>query len=434
MGKQIRVGIAGLGNVGIGVVRVLSHNSDLLLSRAGRALTITAISAREKNRDRGVDLTKFDWHGNACDLARAENVDIVVELIGGDNGVAKDVVETAISNGKHVVTANKALIGHHGTNLAKAAELNKVVLAFEAAVAGGIPIVKALRDGLAANRVERLTGILNGTCNFILSNMAETGRPFAEILAEAKALGYAESDPTFDIDGIDTAHKLSILAALAFGTEVDFANVHVEGIRHISPIDIEFARELGYGIKLLGVAARVPDELGGGIEQRVHPCMVRKNAPINHVSGVFNGIEVIGDFVDTTIYEGRGAGQGPTASAVVADLVDIARGLRIPAFSLKATDLRPPNTIPMGRRVGAYYVRFMVVDRPGVFADIAAVLRDHDVSMESVLQRGRSRGERVSVVMTVHETREEAMQKGLQAIAALDSVVEPPSLIRIEDL
>jgi homoserine dehydrogenase len=432
MTQPLRIGIAGLGTVGAGVVKLLAAHRDQLAARAGRPLVVSAVSARDKSKDRGVDLDGLDWYDDARDLAAADNVDVVVELIGGEDGIAKELVEAALSGAKSVVTANKALLAHHGTALARLAESKDVSLAYEAAVAGGIPIIKALREGLAANRIERLYGILNGTCNYILTDMADSGREFGDILAEAQALGYAEADPSFDVDGIDAAHKLAILAAVAFGTEVDFTNVYVEGIRHVSPMDIEFARELGYGIKLLGVAARVPDERGGGIEQRVHPCMVPEDAPMNHVSGVFNAIEVAGDFVDTTIYEGRGAGEGPTASAVVADLVDIARGGRVPTFAVGADDLKPAETIPMGRRQGAYYVRFMVVDQPGVFADIAAALRDNAVSMESVLQRGRAPDEKVPVVMTVHETEEDAMQRCVQAIAALDAVVEPPTLIRIE--
>mgnify|MGYP002632869526 CR=1 FL=1 len=434
MTQPLGIGIAGLGTVGTGVVKVLAAHGDELARRAGRPLAIKAVSARDQGRDRGVDISGFQWVADARDLAKVEGIDVVVELIGGSDGIAAEVVEGAIAAGKHVVTANKALLAHHGTQLARAAEAADVALAYEAAVAGGIPIIKALREGLAANRIDRLYGILNGTCNYILTDMADTGRQFADILAEAQALGYAEADPSFDVDGIDAAHKLAILAALAFGTEVDFDNVYVEGIRHVSPIDIEFARELGYGIKLLGVAQRVADDAGGGIAQRVHPCMVREDAPINHVSGVFNAIEVAGDFVDTTIYEGRGAGEGPTASAVVADLIDIARGNRVATFGVAASDLKPAATIPMGMRKGAYYVRFVVVDRPGVFADIAAALRDNEVSMESVLQRGRAPGEQVPVVMTVHETREDAMQACVDAIAALGAVVEPPTLIRIEDV
>jgi len=428
MTSPLRIGIAGLGTVGAGTVAVLREHATELAVRAGRPLELTAVSARDRSKDRGIDVSGLTWHEDAAALATDPNVDVVAELIGGADGVAKSLTEAALAAGKHVVTANKALIAHHGTALARAAESNGVSLAYEAAVAGGIPIIKALREGLAANRVERLYGILNGTCNYILTNMAQSGREFADVLAEAQELGYAETDPSFDIDGVDTAHKLAILASVAFGTEVDFDGVHVEGIRHVSPVDIEFARELGYGIKLLGVAARTAD----GIEQRVHPCMVPENAPINHVNGVFNGIEVAGDFVDTTIYEGRGAGAGPTASAVVADIIDIARGNAVATFAVPADQLKPAETVAMDRHRGPYYVRLMVVDKPGVFAGIATSLGDNNVSMESVLQRGRAPGAPVPVVMTVHDSQEADMLRTLDAIAKLDAVVEAPRMIRIE--
>ncbi len=428
MTTPLRIGIAGLGTVGIGTLEVLSAHAEMFASRVSRPLTVTAVAARDWVRDRGVDLCGYECFDNAVDMAYSDDVDVVVELIGGSDGIAKDLTEAALANGKHVVTANKALIAIHGTALAMAAEEAGVTLAYEAAVAGGIPIIKALREGLVANRIDRLYGILNGTCNYILTEMEQSGRDFLDVLDEAQALGYAEADPSFDIDGIDAAHKLAILASVAFGTAVDFDGIHVEGIRHISPIDIEFACELGYGIKLLGVATRTAD----GYEQRVHPCMVPASAPINHVSGVFNGIAVDGNFVDTTIYEGRGAGAGPTASAVVADILDIACGNPVPVFGIPARNLKPAQTVDMGRHRGAYYVRLTVVDKPGVFADIAAILRDHEVSMESVLQRGRAPGEPVSVVMTLHESLEADVVNTLDAMASLDAVIEAPCMIRIE--
>ena len=428
MTTPLRIGIAGLGTVGIGTLEVLSAHADMFASRVSRPLIVTAVAARDWVRDRGVDLHGYECFDNAVDMAYGDEVDVVVELIGGSDGIAKDLTEAALANGKHVVTANKALIAIHGTALAIAAEEAGVTLAYEAAVAGGIPIIKALREGLVANRIDRLYGILNGTCNYILTEMEQSGRDFLDVLDEAQALGYAEADPSFDIDGIDAAHKLAILASVAFGTAVDFNGIHVEGIRHISPIDIEFACELGYGIKLLGVAARTAD----GYEQRVHPCMVPASAPINHVSGVFNGIAVDGNFVDTTIYEGRGAGAGPTASAVVADILDIACGNPVPVFGIPARNLKPAQTVDMGCHRGAYYVRLTVVDKPGVFADIAAILRDHEVSMESVLQRGRAPGEPVSVVMTLHESLEADVVNTLDAMASLDTVIEAPCMIRVE--
>jgi homoserine dehydrogenase len=305
-----------------------------------------------------------------------------------------------------------------------------VTLGYEAAVAGGIPIIKTLREGLAANRIERIYGILNGTCNYILTTMRQTGREFADVLADAQRLGYAEADPSFDVDGIDAAHKLAILAGLAFGCEVDIGHVHVEGIRNVSAVDIAFAEELGFRIKLLGIA-RLTEH---GIEQRVHACMVPLGTPIAHVEGVFNAVVTEGDFVGQNLCQGRGAGAGPTASAVVADLVDIARGRSQPTFGLPASELKKLAASPMARHRGAYYIRLMVVDKPGVVADVTAALRDEDVSLESMLQRARSPGEPVPVVLTTHDSEEAAMRRALDRIAALGSVVEPPHVIRIESL
>jgi len=425
---SLKVAIAGLGTVGAGTLDLLAQQAALLKQRCARTIEVTAVSARDRTRDRGVSLNGLQWFDDPCAMARESDADVVVELIGGSDGVAKAVCEAAIEQGRHVVTANKALVAHHGTALARAAEDAGVTLAFEAAVAGGIPIIKALREGLAGNAVRRVYGILNGTCNYILSSMRDSGREFDDMLAEAQSLGYAEADPGFDVDGVDTAHKLAILASVAFGVEVNFDAVHVEGIRHVSPMDIRFAEELGYRIKLLGIATTGAE----GVEQRVHPCMVPADAPIAHVEGVFNAVVTDCSAADTIVLEGRGAGAGPTASAVVADIVDIANGRRSPTFSIPARDLKPLKAVPMERHKGAYYVRLMVVDRPGVFADVAAALRDAEVSMEAVLQRGRDPGEAVPVVMTIHETRESGMVRALDDIGALNAVVEAPRLIRIE--
>ncbi len=407
--SALRIGIAGLGTVGAGVLRLLDAQRDLLAARAGRTIEVAAVSARDRAKSRGLDLSRSRWVDDPVALADDPGVDVVVELIGGEDGPAKALVERALGNGKPVVTANKALLARHGTALAHLAETKGAALAFEASVCGGIPIVKGLREGLAANRVTELHGILNGTCNYILTQMRDTGRPFADVLAEAQALGYAEADPSFDIDGIDTAHKLAILTALAFGAEVDLDSIHVEGIRHIGALDIAYAGELGYAIKLLGIARRVDDR----VEQRVHPCMVPKDAAIAAADGVYNAVVAQGDFVERVNFVGRGAGGGPTASAVVADLIDIARGCRVPGF-------------------GAYYLRLMVIDRPGVIADVAAALRDHQVSLESVLQRLRAPGDNVPVVLTTHETHEARMTAAVAQISALQAVVEPPRVIRIE--
>ncbi|GAB4236059.1 MAG: homoserine dehydrogenase [Kiloniellaceae bacterium] len=432
--------MAGLGTVGAGTLRLLQENSASISARAGRSLQVTAVCARDRNRDRGVDLSGCQWFDDPVALARDAEADVVVELIGGSDGPAKQMVETALQAGRHVVTANKALLAHHGTALAALAEGAGRTIGYEAAVAGGIPIIKGLREGLAGNRISRVYGILNGTCNYILTQMSgeagggnpQAGQDFETVLAEAQRLGYAEADPSFDVDGIDTAHKLAILTALAFGCEVDFDAVHVEGIRNVSALDVAYADELGYAIKLLGVAQQV----NGAIEQRVHPCMVAKEAPIASVSGVFNAVVADGDFVDTTLYEGRGAGAGPTASAVVADLIDIARGTVLPVFGIPAAALESRPSLPMGEHRCPYYLRLLVKDQPGVIADVAAALRDENISMESMIQRGRAEGEgeAVPVIIMTHDTLEAQIQRALARIADLEAVVEQPRLIRIVDL
>jgi len=430
MTAPLRIAIAGLGTVGAGTIKLLTTHASDLAKRCGRRIEIAAVSARDWSRDRGIDVSAYRWFDDALDLAGLPEVDVIVELIGGADGTARELLERAIARGKHVVTANKALLAHRGTALARMAEAKGVQLGYEAAVAGGIPIIKTLREGLAGNRIDRVYGILNGTCNYILTAMRETGRDFADVLADAQRLGYAEADPSFDVDGVDAAHKLSILSGVAFGCEIDFAGVHVEGIRQVSALDIAFAGELGYRIKLLGFAR--PTE--AGIEQRVHACMVPVGTSIAHVEGVYNAVVIEGDFVGRNLCEGRGAGAGPTASAVVSDLVDIARGRGQPTFSVPAAELRRLPSAPMARHRGAYYIRLMVVDRPGVIADVAAALRDQEVSLESMLQRARAPGEAVPVVLTTHETEEAAMRRALDRIAGLDSVTEPPHMIRIEAL
>jgi homoserine dehydrogenase len=428
MNSPLRIGIAGLGTVGAGVVKLLAEHGRLLSVRAGRPFKVVAVSARSKAKKRDIDLSGMRWEKDPMALATAPDIDVVVELIGGSGGVARRLVQKALASGKHVVTANKALLALHGTELAALAEKKQRNLAFEAAVAGGIPIIKALREGLAGNRVKRLYGILNGTCNYILTTMRETGRDFDVVLAEAQAAGYAEADPTFDVDGIDAAHKLAVLTGAAFGAKVDFAGVHVEGIRRVTSMDIEFAQELGYRIKLLGLAR----ETRYGIEQRVHPCMVPLDTPIAHIEGVFNAVVVEGDFVGTTMFQGRGAGQGPTASAVVADLVDVARGRHMPAFVVPAEKLATKKASPMDRHVGAYYMRLMVQDLPGVIAAVSGALAKERISLESMLQRGRSESGEVPVVLTTHETEEAAMRRALARIAKLGAVAEEPCVIRIE--
>ena len=430
MSKPVKLAIAGLGTVGAGVIEVIAANGAQMTKRAGREIQVRAVSARSRDTDRGVDISGFEWYDDTALMAAEADVDVVLELIGGEDGIAKAVVENAIAAGRDVVTANKALLARHGQALALAAEAAGVALNYEAAVAGGIPIVKALREGLAGNRVDRLHGILNGTCNYILTEMQETGGDFAEILADAQRLGYAEADPSFDVDGVDAAHKLAILSSLAFGTPVDFDAVEVQGIREVEAADIAFAAEFGYRIKLLAIARRGED----GVEQSVRPCMVGETTPIAAVNGVFNAVIADGDFVDRSVYEGRGAGAGPTASAVLADVMDIARGIRLPTFSVPAVSLDPLPVADTDQGVGAYYIRLSVVDRPGVIAEISAILRDEAISIESLLQRGRAPGEAVTVILITHDTVTAAMRRALDKIGALDVVQRAPKTIRIEQL
>lgn len=425
----MKIAVAGLGTVGGGVVKLLADQADLIARRCGRPIAVSAVSARNRGRDRGFDMSALTWFDDPVAMAREAGADVFVELIGGADGVAKAACEAAIAAGTHVVTANKALLAEHGTALARAADGAGVALAYEAAVAGGIPIIKALREGLAANRIHSIVGILNGTSNYILSDMRESKRSFDVVLAEAQSLGYAEANPSFDVDGIDAAHKLALLTSLTFGTEIDFGAVVTEGIRHVSPLDIEYAEELGYRIKLLAIARRTDR----GIEQRVHPCMVAADAAIAQIDGVFNAVMASGDWAGDTIYVGRGAGEGPTASAVAADIIDIARGYILPTFGVPANTLVPLPVADMAGHQGAYYVRLMVRDQPGVIADISAALRDEAVSLEAMLQRGRNPHEAVPVVLTTHETTEASMQRAIARIGELEAVLEPPCMIRIEE-
>jgi homoserine dehydrogenase len=431
MTSPLRIAIAGLGTVGCGTVAILEGQRELLAARCGRPLAITAVSARTRDKARPVPIAPYRWHDDPVELAHADDVDVVVELMGGEDGTALDLTRAALGAHKSVVTANKALLAHRGAELARLADANGVVLAYEAAVAGGIPIVKALRDGLVGNRAQSVVGILNGTCNYILTTMRTHGRDFADVLAEAQDLGYAEAEPSLDVDGFDAAHKLALLASIAFGTEPAFDRIHIEGIRHVAPIDIAFAEELGYRIKLLGIARRTAH----GVEQRLHPCMIRRDTPLAEIEGVFNAVQVEGDAVGTTLNVGPGAGAAPTGSAVVADLCDLARGCRVPAFGVPAETLAPGEPAPMSAHAGAYYLRLMVDDRPGVLADVAACLRDQGVSVESMIQRHRATTDQpVPIVMTTHETTEAAFTRALATIAELACVREAPRMLRIETL
>nr|WP_194298770.1 homoserine dehydrogenase [Acetobacter fallax] len=427
----MRLGVAGLGTVGAGLITLLRDNADLITARAGRPVEVTAVAARDRNRDRGIDVTPFRWYDNATDLVSDPNVDVIVELIGGADGTARLLVESALTAGKPTVTANKALIALHGETLARLSERHKAPLLFEAAVAGGIPAIKTVREGLAADRILWIGGILNGTCNYILTAMRETGRDFADVLAEAQALGYAEADPSTDVDGIDAAHKLTILASLAFGNPIIFDSVHVEGIRHIGALDFSFARTLGYRIKLIGLARR--NEYG--IEARVAPCLIPEASPIAQVDGVFNAVITEGTFVGRLMVEGRGAGAGPTASAVAADLIDLARNTTAPVWGTSSSELKSVRSRPASEREGAFYIRLTVTDRPGVIADIAAILRDCGVSLNSMIQHPSARTDQdVSLVLVTHPTREAGMQHAVDKISALPVVLSAPVLVRIENL
>ena len=430
MNNPLRIGIAGLGTVGLGVIKILIENQKSINLKCGREIQIYCVSAKNKNIDRGLDISQIEWFDDPVEMASSDAIDVFVELIGGESGVAKKAIEAAIDSGKSIVTANKALIANHAIILAQKTEKAGVNLYFEGAVAGGIPIVKALRDSLSGNNINRIYGIMNGTCNYILSKMEETGLSFEDILKEAKQLGYAENDPSFDIDGIDTAHKLSILTSLAFGTQYDLDKMHIEGIRQINSADILYAAKLGFKIKLLGIVIKTDY----GIEQRVHPCMIPEKSPIAHVDGVFNAVYVEGDFVGPSFFQGFGAGSGPTASAVVGDLIDIARGINIPSFGYLSAYLSSNSYKLDGKRKGTWYIRLSVVERPGVLADIAAKLRDHSISIESVLQKRRVPGQPVTVIMTTHEAEEGNFFSALNSIKQLDYLTEIPCSIRIENL
>ncbi|WP_375460339.1 homoserine dehydrogenase [uncultured Enterovirga sp.] len=437
--QPFRVGIAGLGTVGAAVLDILARRDNQLADRAGRAIRVTGISARDRSRDRGHDLGRYRWYDDALALAASGEVDCVVELIGGEGGTAKAVVETALAQGKHVVTANKALLARHGVDLARRAEAAALGLAFEASAAGGIPVVKTLREGLSGNTVSRLYGILNGTCNYILSRMESEGCSFADCLGAAQRLGYAEADPTFDIEGYDTAHKLAVLTALAFGVEIDSDAIYVEGISKITPLDLTMAAELGFRIKLLGVAERVgPD---GGIEQRVHPTMVPRSSAIAQVMGVTNAVTIDADAVGELTLIGPGAGGRATASAVVADIADLAAGIVSPPFGRPVARLERADRAPMQRHEGGYYIRLTVHDRPGVAAGVATRMAGANISLESIIQKrpagadrdkhGRS-GEPVPLVLITYAATEAAIREALDAIAGDGLVSEPPQVIRIE--
>ena len=433
MAEPLRIALAGLGTVGAGVIRLLETNAALLRARAGRELRIVAVSARDRDKDRGVDLTRFDWDDDMTAMAARDDVDVVVELVGGADGPALTLARNAIRAGKGLVTANKAMIAHHGPALAEAAEAAGSALKFEAAVAGGIPVVKALREGAAANAIERIYGILNGTSNYILSTMEANGADFGDTLAEAQRKGFAEADPAFDIEGTDAAHKLAILAAIGFGSRVDFAGVECEGIARIRAEDIARADTLGYVVRLIGMAD-VEEAADGtpALLQRVKPCLVPKGHPLAHVTGATNAVVAEGNFSGRLLFQGAGAGAGPTASAVVADLIDIARGEIGAPFSVPSAGMVPMARAGAGHRTGRTYLRFTVADRPGVLAEMTAAMRDAGVSIESLIQQGRQEeGGEVLVAMVAHEGPERNVAHALELLRDSESFTAPPLSMQI---
>ena len=430
MSNPLRLGVAGLGVVGASLVRLLQRQSAAVATRAGRDLALVAYSARRKGR--GVDLGDAIYFANAAELAGSAGIDVFVELIGGAEGVAFDAVKAALSRGTSVVTANKAMLAVHGLELAALAERSGAQLFFEAAVGGGIPIIKTLRESLAGNTIQRVSGILNGTCNYILTRMETDNLPFEVCLGEAQRLGYAEADPSFDVGGFDTAHKLAILASLAFGAKMDAGAVSVEGIETITLADLSAADELGFRIKLLGVAERTAH----GVEQRVHPTMVAKSAPLAQTMGVLNAVSIEGDAIGQLTLVGPGAGGDATASAVAGDIVDIARGIRVPPFGRPTASLVEADRVPMQRHEGGYYVRLAVVDRPGAMGAIAARMGEQLISLEAIMQKRATRQAAAAgvapVVLMTYGTTEASIREAL-ARAVEDGVVrERPQVIRIE--
>lgn len=433
MAEPLRIALAGLGTVGTGVIRLLETNRDMVERRAGRAIEVVAVNARDRAKDRGIDLSPYAWVDDMQAMAERADVDVVVELVGGSDGPALTLARAALDAGKGFVTANKAMVAHHGMELAELAAIKSAPFAFEAAVAGGIPVVKGLREGTAANALTRIYGILNGTCNYILSEMERTGADFGAMLSAAQEKGYAEADPTFDIEGVDAAHKLAILAALGFGTRIDFGGVRTSGITEVRATDIAQADALGYVVRLVGVASL--DESGDGtprLMQRVRPCLVPFRHPLAAVTGPTNAVVAEGDFAGRLLFQGAGAGDRPTASAVVADLIDIARGLAGAPFSVPVAQLVTPAAGDPGERVGRDYIRFTVADRPGVLAEITAAMRDAGVSIESLIQRGRDHdGGEVQVAMVTHEGPERCVTHALELLDGSPSLAAPPLVMPI---
>ncbi|TKW68006.1 MAG: homoserine dehydrogenase [Paracoccus denitrificans] len=428
MSAPLRLGIAGLGTVGIGVIKIIQKHADLLTARSGRPVTISAISARDRMKNRDADISSYAWVEDPIELATRDDVDVYVELIGGYEGVARASVEAALKAGKDVVTANKALLAIHGQDLAQMAEDTGRVIRFEAAVAGGIPIIKSMTESMAGNRISRVMGVMNGTCNYILTRMESGGLPYEDVFEEARQLGYLEADPTLDVGGIDASHKLAILSSIAFGTQVDFGAVEIEGIERVSIDDIRRAADMGYRIKLLGVAQMT----GRGLEQRMSPCLVPADSPLGQLQGGTNMVVIEGDSVGQIVLRGAGAGEGPTASAVMSDVVELARGVRIPVFgepAARLTRAQPARTaVP-----AAYYLRLALLDKPGALAKVAAVLGDAGISIHRMRQYDHEGGS-APVLIVTHKTTPDAIDHAIEMLPKTGVIAEDPVELRIEEV
>ncbi|MEM6409232.1 MAG: homoserine dehydrogenase [Pseudomonadota bacterium] len=427
MADPLRLGIAGLGTVGAGVVKIIRQKPDLLTARAGREVRISAVSARSQEKDRGVNLSNYAWEDDPVTLATRDDVDVFVELVGGEDGPAKDAVEAAIKAGKDVVTANKAMLAMHGQGLAELAETAGRVIRFEAAVAGGIPVIKALTEGLAGNEITRVMGVMNGSCNYILTRMESAGLSYEEVFAEADGLGYLEADPQLDVGGIDAAHKLALLSSIAFGTQVDFAGITLEGIESVTIEDITHAADMGFKIKLLGSA-----QMGArGLEQTMAPCLVPATSPLGQLDGGTNMIVLEGDQVGQIVLRGAGAGEGPTASAVLSDIMDIARGIRLPTFGQPATQLQKAKSAKAATPA-PYYLRMSLEDKPGALAKVATALGDAGVSIDRMRQYDHADAATAPVLIVTHTVSADALNTALQALPGTGIIAGTPVALRIE--
>ena len=426
MTKPLRLGIAGLGTVGVGVIKIIQNKLSLLEARTGKQILISAVTAKSKTKDRGIDLSPYQWERDPASLANREDIDVFIELIGGHEGAAKEAVEIAISKGKNVVTANKALLAHHGHELALKAEKNGSILRFEAAVAGGIPVIKSLTEGLAGNSINRIMGVMNGTCNYILTRMESSGLSYEEVFSEANELGYLEADPNLDIGGIDAAHKLSILSSIAFGTEINFNGVELDGIDKITINDIHQAADMGFRIKLLGVSQMT----SSGLEQRMSPCLVPTGSPLGQLEGGTNMIVMEGDQVGQIVLRGAGAGEGPTASAVVSDIADIARGISLATFGQPAKTLKKASS-SKSQTPAPYYLRMLLHDEPGALAKITKILSQFNVSIDRMRQYGHE-DENAPVLIVTHEIKHEDLMTAIQELPNTQVLKAQPLAIRIE--